>query len=189
MPSKRKIYLVTYTHWDREFRWEFERTRMRLVDCLDHLIELMEQKKAYRSFLLDGQATLLDDYLEIRPENRGRIRALAQANRLELGPWYTLPDCAAVQGETLIRNLQAGFRTALQFGPVLKCGYNVFSFGQIAQLPQIYDGFGIDTILFYKYMDPKRTRFSEFVWEAPDGTQALASRLGREARWNFFFAG
>lgn len=26
---RRKVHIVTYTHWDREFRWEFERTRMR----------------------------------------------------------------------------------------------------------------------------------------------------------------
>ncbi len=28
----KKVHIVTYTHWDREFRREFERTRMRLVD-------------------------------------------------------------------------------------------------------------------------------------------------------------
>lgn len=188
MTTKRKVHLITYTHWDREFRWEFERTRMRLVDCIDKLLDIMEAKPEYRSFLLDAQITVLEDYLEIRPENRERVQALANANRLELGPWYTLADCAAIQGETLIRNLKTGFRISEQYGPVLKCGYNVFSFGQIAQLPQIYDGFGINTIFFYKYMDPKRTKYHEFLWEAPDGTKTLTSRLGREARWNFFFA-
>jgi alpha-mannosidase len=40
----KKVHIVTYTHWDREFRWEFERTRMRLVDLFDHLFEIMEEK-------------------------------------------------------------------------------------------------------------------------------------------------
>lgn len=187
--TKPRVHLITYTHWDREFRWEFERTRMRLVDCIDHLLEMMESDPEYRSFLLDGQLTLVDDYLEIRPENRERIVKLVKEGRLEIGPWYTLADCAPIQGESVIRNLAYGIRKSREYGAVLQCGYNVFSFGQIGQLPQIYANFGIDAILFYKYLDPKRTKFHEFIWEAPDGSRALASRLGREARWNFFFAG
>ncbi|HBE76698.1 MAG TPA: hypothetical protein DDW65_02790 [Firmicutes bacterium] len=186
--TKPRVHIITYTHWDREFRWEFERTRMRLVDCIDHLLEIMESQPQYRSFLLDGQLTLVEDYLEIRPENRERIVKLAKEGRLEIGPWYTLADCAPVQGESVVRNLLYGIRKSAEYGGAMKCGYSVFSFGQIGQLPQIYAGFGIDTILFYKYMDPGRSKYHEFIWEAPDGTRALASRLGREARWNFFFA-
>ncbi len=187
--GKKRIHIVSYTHWDREFRWEFERTRMRLVDCVDRLLEIMKKKKDYRSFLFDGQVTMLDDYLEIRPEKTDEIKKLAKDGRLELGPWYTLADCAPIQGESVVRNILYGVRKSKEYGHVLKCGYNVFSFGQIAQLPQIYANFGIDTILFYKHMDPKKSKYHEFIWEAPDGTRALTSRLGREARWNFFFAG
>lgn len=187
--AKRKVHIVTYTHWDREFRWEFERTRMRLVDCIDNLLEIMENKREYRSFLMDGQLVLIEDYLEIRPENRQRIIDLVKEGRLEIGPWYTLADCSPIQGESIIRNLMHGMRKSKEYGSVLKCGYNVFSFGQIAQMPQIYASFGIDTIFFYKYINPKKAKYHEFIWEAPDGTRALASRLGREARWNFFFAG
>lgn len=187
--KKKTVHVVSYTHWDREFRWEFELTRMKLVDCLDRLLETMKEKPAFSHFLMDGQACLLDDYLEIRPEQAGTIRDLVAARRLEIGPWYTLPDCATLNGESVIRNLQYGMRVSRQFGGVLKCGYNVFSFGQIAQLPQIYRHFGIDVIIFYKYMSPVRSALPEFIWEAPDGTRAFASRLGREARWNFFFAG
>lgn len=186
--AKRKVHIVTYTHWDREFRWEFERTRMRLVDCIDHLLDIMEEREDYRSFLLDGQLTLIEDYLEIRPERRETIQRLAKEGRLEVGPWYTLADCAPVQGESVVRNLLYGTRKCEEYGGPLKCGYNVFSFGQIGQLPQIYSQFGIDTAIFYKYMDPKKSKYHEFWWESPDGTRALASRLGREARWNFFFA-
>jgi len=185
----KKIHIVTYTHWDREFRWEFERTRMRLVDLFDNLFKIMESKPDYRSFLCDGQLTLIEDYLEIRPEMRETVKTLAQEGRLELGPWFTLPDCAPIQGESVVRNLQYGVKKTKEFGNPLKCGYNVFSFGQIGQLPQIYADFGIDSIIFYKYMDPKKSKYHEFIWESPDGTKALASRLGPEARWNFFFAG
>ncbi|MBN2309122.1 MAG: hypothetical protein JXR94_09140 [Candidatus Hydrogenedentes bacterium] len=187
--AKTRVHVITYTHWDREFRWEFERTRMRLVDCIDHLLEILEQNPEYKHFMMDGQFTLIEDYLEIRPEKRDLIARLAQEGRLEIGPWFTLPDCAPINGESVVRNLAYGVRRSNELGACLKCGYNVFSFGQIAQLPQIYADFGIDTIIFYKYMNPARTKYHEFFWEAPDGSRALASRLGPEARWNFFFAG
>ena len=185
----RKVHIVTYTHWDREFRWEFERTRMRLVDLFDHLFEIMEQKPDYRSFLCDGQLTLIEDYLEIRPEMKETVKRFVRQVRLEIGPWFTLPDCAPIQGESVVRNIQYGVKKSAEYGDPLKCGYNVFSFGQIGQLPQIYADFDIDNIVFYKYMDPKKSKYHEFIWEAPDGTRALASHLGPEARWNFFFAG
>ncbi|MCL2351052.1 MAG: hypothetical protein FWC55_00820 [Firmicutes bacterium] len=184
----KKVHIVTYTHWDREFRWEFERTRMRLVDCFDHLLEIMEKDPDYRSFHFDGQFDLIDDYLEIRPENAERIRRLVRDGRAEIGPWYSLPDCAPIQGESVIRNLQYGLGRSREFGRPLMCGYNVFSFGQIGQLPQIYANFDIDTAIFYKFMDPKKSKYHEFIWESPDGSRLLASRLGPEARWNFFFA-
>lgn len=184
----KKVHIVTYTHWDREFRWEFERTRMRLVDLFDHLFKIMDEKPDYRSFLCDGQFTIIEDYLEIRPEMRDTVRRFVKEGRLEIGPWFTLPDCAPIQGESVVRNLRYGVKKCREFGEPLKCGYNVFSFGQIGQLPQIYADFGIDSIVFYKYMDPKKSKYHEFYWESPDGTRAIASRLGPEARWNFFFA-
>ncbi|MCG8525880.1 MAG: glycosyl hydrolase-related protein [Opitutales bacterium] len=186
---KKNVHIVCYTHWDREFRWQFEQTRMALVECLDNLFEIIEEKPAYRSFLLDGQVQLLHDYLEIRPEKETQIREFIADNRLEVGPWYSLPDCGAINGESVIRNLKYGMEVSADFGSVLNCGYNVFSFGQIGQLPQIYNQFGIDIAIFYKYLNPARCKEPEFIWESPDGSRLLASRLGPEARWNFFFAG
>ncbi len=185
----KKVHIVTYTHWDREFRWEFERTRMRLVDLFDHLFEIMDKEPDYRSFLCDGQLTLLTDYLEIRPEMKDTIRKYVAEGKLEIGPWFTLPDCAPIQGESVVRNLKYGIEKCKELGEPMRTGYNVFSFGQIGQLPQIYADFDIDNAIFYKYMDPKKSKYHEFIWESPDGTKALGSRLGPEARWNFFFAG
>ena len=80
----KKVHIVTYSHWDREFRWEFERTRMRLVDMFDHLFEIMEERSDYRSFLCDGQLTLIADYLEIRPEMRDTIKKYVNYHVLSL---------------------------------------------------------------------------------------------------------
>ena len=81
---------------------------MRLVDLFDHLFEIMEEKPDYRSFLCDGQLTLIADYLEIRPEMTDTVKKYVQEGKLEIGPWFTLPDCAPIQGESVVRKLQYG---------------------------------------------------------------------------------
>ena len=81
---------------------------------------------------------MLEDYLEARPENEGRLRELLAAGRLEVGPSYILPDELLVAGESLVRNLLLGRFVCERFGarpsPV---GYMPDSFGHPLQLPQI----------------------------------------------------
>ena len=64
------LIIVPETHWDREWYLPFEDFRWLLVKTLDQLIELMENNPNYRYFNLDGQTIILEDYLELRPENQ-----------------------------------------------------------------------------------------------------------------------
>ena len=61
-----RLWLVPHTHWDREWYLPFEDFRIHLVEVIDEVIALLEVRPEYR-FTLDGQAILLEDYLEIRP--------------------------------------------------------------------------------------------------------------------------
>ncbi|MBP3361596.1 MAG: hypothetical protein J6N52_12115 [Clostridia bacterium] len=185
---KKKMHVVSNTHWDREHRHSFQYTRLMLVKLMDDLIEIMEKDKSYKYFTLDGQTIILDDYLEVRPEMRQRLTKLIQDGRILIGPWYSLVDCYSVNPESIVRNLLYGDKISKKFGKPMKIGYSIFSFGQIAQLPQIYDGFGIKDIMFYKGANAHAFPKSEFIWSAPDGTEAIATRLGKEKRWNFYFA-
>lgn len=180
-------HVITHTHWDREWRYPLWQTREMLVGCLDLFLDILDRDPQYRGFLLDGQAVPIEDYLQIRPENRTRIEEAVRNGRLFIGPWYTLPDEHPVAGECLVRNLLKGNRVATRYGGVLDVGYTVFGWGQTAQLPQIYAGFGIDKILFGKRVNTERAPHSEFLWEAPDGTRALTTRLGVYGRQNFYF--
>jgi alpha-mannosidase len=159
---------------------------MDLVDMMDGLLDVLETEPEYRAFYLDSQTVILEDYLEVRPENEARIRALVEAGRLQIGPWYTLPDEWGCPGEALVRNLLIGHRVAKRFGPVSKVGYTPFSNGQISQLPQLYRGFGIDSVFFYRGIG-KHVAKSEFIWEGPDGSRLFAFRFGDYARYNYYY--
>ena len=179
-------YIIPHTHWDREWRYPIWENRMYLVKLIDELIDVLESQTEYKSFLFDGQTVSLMDYLEVRPQNKERLCHLIEEGRILVGPWYTLPDLYPVNGESLIRNLLKGIQVANDLGKCMYIGYESFGWGQIAQFPQIYKGFGIDTVIVAKNVDKIRAPQSEFIWEGLDKTRILATRLGQDARANFF---
>src|SRR5512142_1881312 len=63
-------HYIASTHWDREWYEPFQYYRDRLVDVLDGAIDLLERDPEYRYYQTDGQSIVLEDYLEIRPEQR-----------------------------------------------------------------------------------------------------------------------
>jgi alpha-mannosidase len=147
--SEFRYLVVPHTHWDREWYLPFEQFRLRLGAVVDGVLDTLERDPSFISFTLDGQAIVLEDYLDVRPENAGRLRALLDAGRLEVGPSYVLPDEILVGGESLVRNLLLGRRVCRRFGVEPSgAGYLPDSFGHPAQVPQILAGFGIRTLLF-----------------------------------------
>jgi mannosylglycerate hydrolase len=172
----RRFFVVPHTHWDREWYLPFEAFQLRLASVVDEVIEVLEQDPSFRSFTLDGQAVVLEDYLEARPENERRLRALLAAGRLEVGPSYVLPDELLVGGESLVRNLLLGRSVCERFGArPSRAGYMPDSFGHPLQLPQILAGFGIDSFIFSRGLGDELDEVGVvFRWRAPDGSEVRA---------------
>src|SRR5271154_3144101 len=129
------MHVVSHTNWDREWYLSFQQYRLRLVDLVDHLLEILDKDKEYKYFTLDGQTVVLDDYFEIKPQNKKRLQDYVKKGRLFVGPWYILPDEFLVSGEATIRNLMLGHRKAEEMGAVMKIGYIPDPFGHITQMP------------------------------------------------------
>jgi mannosylglycerate hydrolase len=148
---------------------------MSLVDVVDEVLDRLEADPQLR-FTLDGQLATVDDYLEIRPEAAERIRALVGEGRLAIGPWQTLMDEFLVDGETTLRNLEAGLARAAEIGSAMRVGYLPDMFGHIAQMPQILRSAGIETAVVWRGV-PSAVGFHRFVWEGPDGSAVVAEYL------------
>jgi mannosylglycerate hydrolase len=172
----REFYVVPHTHWDREWYRPFEHFQLALGRVVDGVIDVLERDPTFSSFTLDGQAIVLEDYLEIRPENEGRLRALVVAGRIELGPSYMLPDEFLVSAEPLVRNLLIGRAVCRRFGgEPTPTGYLPDSFGHPLQMPQILAGFGIRSFVFSRGMGDELDEVGVvFRWCAPDGSEVLA---------------
>lgn len=164
------IYYFSSTHWDREWYQSFQGFRTRLVDMVDDMIDYLEDNQEFGVFHFDGQTIVLDDYAAIAPENSERLKTLIKNNRIKIGPWYDMPDEFLLSGESLIRNLIKGHKIATDWETeAWKYGYVCDIFGHIAQMPQIFAGFGINHALLGRGVTDKTRSF--FIWQSPDGTQ------------------
>jgi alpha-mannosidase len=171
----RTIHVVPHTHWDREWYRPFQSFRMRLVDCVDLVLDMMDDDPRF-AFTLDGQLATVDDYLEIRPEGEARIRAAVERGALAIGPWQILMDEFLVSGENMIRNLQLGWRRAEELGTPMPLGYLPDMFGHVAQMPQILRRAGIEAAMVWRGV-PSTVDRHIFRWEAPDGSAVTAHYL------------
>ena len=172
-----EVHVVSHTHWDREWYQPAGRFRQRLVALVDELLD--DPPAAGSSFLLDGQAILLEDYLAVRPERRDELATLLRGGRLEAGPWYVLADELIPSGEALVRNLLAGRRSLATLGatspPVLYCPD---SFGHPAALPAIARGFGLELVVLWRGYGGRRWPAGDTLrWRAPDGGEVLVHHL------------
>ncbi|MFV2063776.1 MAG: alpha-mannosidase [Chloroflexota bacterium] len=174
-PCHTTIHVVPHTHWDREWYEPFQTFRMRLVELVDGLLEWMEADHRIR-FTLDGQMATIDDYLEVRPEARARIAALVGEGRLAVGPWQILMDEFLPSGETIIRNLELGWKNAQELGGGMPIGYLPDMFGHIAQMPQILRRAGIADAVVWRGV-PAAIDRHVFLWSAPDGSTVRAEYL------------
>lgn len=166
----RTMYVVPHCHWDREWYQPQELFRWRLVQMIDELLDHMEQHPEFEYFNLDGQSIVIDDYLELRPENEGRLKAMIESGRIVIGPWWVQPDEFLPSGESHIRSFQKGIRFADRLGGSLRVGHCADQFGHIAQMPQIMKQLGMTSACLWRGVPDSIAGWS-FHWEAPDGTR------------------
>ncbi|MGY5855494.1 MAG: glycoside hydrolase family 38 C-terminal domain-containing protein [Candidatus Thorarchaeota archaeon] len=176
--NKTDAILISETHWDRAWYQTFQQFRLRLVKLVDNLLNIIETDPRFTHFTFDGQTIVLEDYLEVKPEDRERLTKHIQDGRILIGPWYVLPDVYLVSGEALIRNLLMGKTIADEFGPIMNVGYIPDPFGHVSQIPQILTQFRCDSVIFARGGgDEIDDLGSEFIWEAGGGSEVLAHWL------------
>lgn len=176
------IHMISHNHWDREWIFTAEYANRWLPTFFDNLFAMLEKEPDYR-FVLDGQMLIIEDYLRQLPPNKVAakerdIRKYVRIGQLLIGPAYLQPDWSLVSGEALVRNLLIGSKMARRYGNVMKAGWLLDNFGQIAQAPQIFRGFDIEGVFLWRGVElPVEEIKTEFWWEAPNGARILSVYL------------
>ncbi|WP_018754990.1 alpha-mannosidase [Paenibacillus terrigena] len=185
MSQSKTVHIISHTHWDREWYLPYEKHHVLLIKLMDTLMETLERDEDYRSFHLDGQTIILEDYLQVRPEMREKLEHYIREGRIHIGPWYILQDEFLTSSEANVRNLLIGHRDAAAYGTISKLGYFPDSFGNMGQAPQMLKQAGIHHAVFGRGVKPTgfnnevsdvsayESPYSEMWWESPDGSKVL----------------
>ena len=174
------FHLIPHTHWDRE--WFLPRAvfHARLIGMFDDLIERLQADPTFRTFLLDGQTVLVEDYLRARPERENDIKALVKTGRLQVGPWYVLADELIPSGESLIRNLLSGAADAERLGGGGRSDvlYSPDAFGHPGALPTLAREFGMKFGVVWRGVGGEAGQDKDFFrWRGTDGREILLWHL------------
>ncbi|MGT2950942.1 alpha-mannosidase [Streptococcus cuniculi] len=179
------VHIISHSHWDREWYQSFEGHRMQLVELFDDLFDLFEHDPEFKSFHLDGQTIVLDDYLAIRPENRAKVQSYIDQGKLKIGPFYILQDDYLISSESNVRNSLIGHQECQKWGKSTAIGYFPDTFGNMGQAPQLLKQTGLDVAAFGRGVKPIgfdnqvladqqfTSQFSEMVWQGADGSEVL----------------
>ncbi|MBC7122619.1 MAG: alpha-mannosidase, partial [Pseudothermotoga sp.] len=94
----KRVFVVTHTHWDREWYTTFEVYRQRLSILLSQLVSILKTEDTFRHFHLDGQTVVLEDFVE-NDGTKEEFFELVRRGKIAVGPWYVLPDEFLISGE------------------------------------------------------------------------------------------
>lgn len=173
-----KVHVLPHTHWDREWYFTQQDSDVLATYNFTKVIETLETESDYSCYHLDGQSSIVEDYLKVLPEMRDRMAKLVGDRKLFIGPWYTQTDSFNVAGESIIRNLKYGMHIAESMGHSMTVGYLPDTFGHNAQMPTLFKGFGIDNIIFWRGIDfDDQVEKSNFTWTSAGGDSIVACNL------------
>ncbi len=174
----KKVHVVAHSHWDHEWYFTMEDADIILIENLDYLIESLENDPEFASYSFDGQFSVIDKYLKLRPENKQRLGKLIREKRLFIGPWYTQTDSLLVRTEAVIRNLLYGVKLSKEMGHSMKIGYLPDIFGQHTYFPSFFKEFGIEHAVFQRgvYNDQIETDLN-FIWKSPDNQDLKTNNI------------
>ncbi|MCW6679117.1 alpha-mannosidase [Anaerococcus sp. NML200574] len=180
---KKTVHIVSHTHWDREWYLPYENHHMRLIDLMDGVLEAFEDPD-FKYYWLDGHYLPIEDYLQVRPQNKEKIKNLIEAGKLKLGPWYILQDAFLTSGESNLKNLSLGIKNIKKWGHPSMIGYFPDTFGNIGQASQILKKAGIDVAYFGRgvkatgfdnvVIEDFTSKNSEIYWQSPNGDKTLS---------------
>ena len=172
------FHLIAHTHWDREWYLPRAALHARLVPVLDDLVARLTADPAYRTFLLDGQTILLEDYVRSRPDREADVKALVKTNRLQVGPWYVQADEQMPSGESLVRNLLYGAADAEHWGGRCEALYSPDAFGHPAVWPTLAREFGLRTGVLWRGLGGELGQERDlYRWRGRDGQEVVVWHL------------
>ena len=150
------VHIISHSHWDREWYLPLKVTACNWWNSLTICL-IFWKWSGVQSFHLDGQTIVLDDYLEIRPENRDKVQRYIDEGKLQ--DWSLLhlaQDDYLISSEANVRNTLIGQAECAKWGKSTQIGYFPDTLGNMGQAPQILQKSGIHVAAFWAWCQTNR---------------------------------
>ncbi len=174
----KKIFIIHHTHWDYEWYFTKQESEIQLQYHIREIFEGIEEG-FIKKYLLDGQSSLIETFAKFNNKKIKDYKKIFKDGEIIVGPWYTQTDQFLVSAESIYQNLNIGISDAQQLGIKNKVAYVPDSFGQNQEIIDIYKYFNLDTLVFWRGLDPKKTNDVCFKWKNENNSiDALNIRHG-----------
>lgn len=174
---KRKVWILSHTHYDAEvFMVEKDTLEIGYANLIG-AFQLLRSNPSFR-FALD-QTCYIEPFLKTYPEEKAFLEQMIVEGRLEIvGGMHSMPDENIPCGESYIRNVLYGKRYCeRELNADVTCGWPIDTFGHHPQIPQLMVKCGFSYAAFQRLM--KRGSPSEFYWQGIDGSRLFCHWMPR----------
>jgi alpha-mannosidase len=176
-PGGYVLYVAPHSHIDTVWYWTYDQTEVMAIRILDSALQLLRQDPRY-TFTQDQVTALKPFWDNCSPADKAFLREMVKAGRLELTTgMYDQPDIAEPDFESLTRQLLLGTPWMDQtFGAKIQTEWNIDTYGQTVQMPQLYKRAGQKYFVFMRDVPKSLLGVvkSPFYWEGPDHTRILS---------------
>ena len=167
---------IHHTHWDPIWYFTAQDALVQFSYNMKELLNAFDEGLV-ENFFLDGQTAAIDEYLDIHPEDRNRIKKLVEEKKLFIGPFNSQLDCFISSGESVVNNLRLGIESANKLGGVSKVAYLPDSFGHSYDFPKIFNQMGIYDFVITRGVGDEYGLGSEFYLTSNDGSKLLVCTM------------
>jgi len=176
-PGGYTIYVVPHSHMDLEWMWTDEQSGAFSIRILNQALRMLKDDPHF-AFSQDQMQALRPFWDSLSGADKSFLRRMVSEGRFEVltGMWDQ-PDINEPDYESLTRQfLAAKPWMEATFGSKVLTGWNIDTFGQTVQMPQLFRLAGLRYFFFSRDVPPavKNSAVNLFHWSSPDGSTVLA---------------
>lgn len=170
------IYVVPHSHIDIVWYWTYDKTQTMAIKILRQVLANLKKDARY-TFTQDQVMALEPFWNSLSDDDKHFMRRMVRERRFEVaGGVYVQPEIAEPDFESLTRQLLFGKPWMEKtFGAQVVTGWNIDTYGQTIQMPQLFRRAGLRYFVFMRDVLPSLAASikSPFYWRSPDGSTLL----------------
>ena len=171
------IYVAPHSHFDMVWYWTYDKTRVLAIRILRQALEMLKKDPKY-TFTQDQMMAFKPFWESLSEEDKNFLRRAAKEGRFELTTgMYVQPEIAEPDFESLTRQfLPAKAWMESTLGTKILTSWNIDTYGQTVQMPQLFRRAGLKYFVFMRDVLPslEPSFRSPFQWQGPDGSKILS---------------